>query len=203
MKRASEGAEQWMRTLLQLQGVERKISPPGRHAPENDVEHSYHLAMMAWFLNETCGLGLDVGEVLKYALVHDLAEVYAGDPLPTDVEAQVGKAAREAEALDLICRENGDGAAGIVSTAMLYESSTSKEARFVHALDKLMPRLLAALGGVSQPLEEGEKVEAFDRAVWAAVSSHPVVLELYREFSPRVYERYGQQPPGDLYPGES
>ncbi len=46
---------------------------------ENDIEHSYMLAMLAWYIVSTKKLNLDVDKVIKYALAHDLVETYAGD----------------------------------------------------------------------------------------------------------------------------
>ena len=46
---------------------------------ENDVEHSYAVAMLCWYLHDALKLELDIAKILKYALVHDFVEVYAGD----------------------------------------------------------------------------------------------------------------------------
>ena len=46
--------------------------------PENDTEHSYNLAMTAWYLAKWFPeLNRDL--LIRYALVHDLVEVHAGD----------------------------------------------------------------------------------------------------------------------------
>jgi 5'-deoxynucleotidase YfbR-like HD superfamily hydrolase len=37
------------------------------------------LAMLAWYLADSNGLSLDKNLLLRYALVHDFVEVYAGD----------------------------------------------------------------------------------------------------------------------------
>ena len=47
------------RLMLQLQDVIRSIDLPRGSSKENDVEHSYHLAMMAWYLNSSGHLGYD------------------------------------------------------------------------------------------------------------------------------------------------
>ena len=46
---------------------------------DNDVEHSYRVAMLCWMLIDEYKFKLDANKVIRYALVHDLPEVYAGD----------------------------------------------------------------------------------------------------------------------------
>ena len=60
-------------------GIERSIDLPERERKENDIEHSYHLAMLAWYIADSNKLTLNKDLLLKYALIHDLVEVYAGD----------------------------------------------------------------------------------------------------------------------------
>lgn len=50
--------------------------------PETIAEHSFRVALLAWFLGQKAGLNLK--ELIKMALVHDLCEVYAGDITPYD-----------------------------------------------------------------------------------------------------------------------
>ena len=42
---------------------------------ENDAEHSWHLAVMAVILQEYAGPGVDILQVLKMVVVHDLVEI--------------------------------------------------------------------------------------------------------------------------------
>lgn len=62
-----------------LQAVERVIRVKDQDRWENDMEHSYHLAMLAWYIIDSQKLSLDREKVFCYALAHDLVEVYAGD----------------------------------------------------------------------------------------------------------------------------
>lgn len=59
--------------------VDRNHHILGSDRAENDVEHSYSVAILCWYLNDKLKLNLDIAKVLKYALVHDFPEVYAGD----------------------------------------------------------------------------------------------------------------------------
>lgn len=58
--------------------VERVIRYRKDHF-ENDAEHSFQLAMLCWSANHQYALSLLDEKIIKYALIHDLVEVYAGD----------------------------------------------------------------------------------------------------------------------------
>jgi putative hydrolase of HD superfamily len=149
---------QFSRLMLQFQQTERAIRPPGRESHENDVEHSYQLAMMAWYLNSSGGLGYDTNLLLRYALVHDLAEAYTGDVHAYDTEGRKGKTEREHRALNLMSHEF-PASREFISAIEEYESGLSAEAKFIYALDKLMPMLLVYLEGGRSWREYGLKFE--------------------------------------------
>ncbi|MDR0369175.1 MAG: HD domain-containing protein [Candidatus Peribacteria bacterium] len=48
---------------------------------ENDLEHGYQLTMFARLVVDYLQFPLQKNLVIKYALVHDIVEVYAGDTL--------------------------------------------------------------------------------------------------------------------------
>lgn len=186
--------EAWVGMLHDFQSVERKVIPPGRDHRENDVEHSYTLAMTAWYLNEAYELGMSSSTILMYALTHDLAEVYAGDPLPIDEAAMSVKPKLEAAALKRL-GEEFPGAYPIWWYARQYEARDTEECRFVYALDKIMPRLMVVLGATSLPLLAGEKLGCFDEVVRQAVTAYPLLVDVYRRLSVAVYERLGEPLP--------
>ena len=136
---AIEPLVEFLKTLHELQHIERVMHVPGKERYENDLEHSYLLAMCAWYLIESCGLKLDLGKVLRYALAHDVVEVYAGDTYvfaPADHKAT--KKAREDAARDQLAKELTEFP-GLHRAMEAYEGQTDPEAIFVRALDKLMP----------------------------------------------------------------
>ncbi|NLL47679.1 MAG: HD domain-containing protein, partial [Firmicutes bacterium] len=51
---------------------------------ENDVEHSWHLAVMALLLQEYTVEPVDVLKVIQMVLLHDLVEIDAGDTFAYD-----------------------------------------------------------------------------------------------------------------------
>lgn len=129
--------------LLQFQSVDRQIHfKRGQNQTlENDVEHSYFLAIAGWFISESIP-ELDQSKVIKLALVHDLVEVYAGDTyIFADDEMLASKQEREEEALQRIKKEWKDFP-DMWECIEHYEKRDSKEAKFVYVLDKLMPTML-------------------------------------------------------------
>jgi len=52
--------------------------------PESIAEHTFRAAIMAWVLADKKKYKLNLGKVIKMALIHDLCEVYAGDTTPYD-----------------------------------------------------------------------------------------------------------------------
>jgi putative hydrolase of HD superfamily len=82
---------------------------------------------------------LDVNLLIKYALVHDLVEVHAGDTYVFATEDVLStKAEREAAAQQKLAKEWNDFP--IMNTLIeQYEMKADKETSFIYALDKLMP----------------------------------------------------------------
>ena len=117
--------------------VERVARTPGTERPATIVEHSYQLTMLAWFLIDKEELRLNKELVLKFALIHDLVETYAGDTYLYDAKAAQTKKKREQEAQARIRSEfpSWDELHTLIEQ---YEERTTKEAQFVYALDKLI-----------------------------------------------------------------
>ena len=100
--------------------------------------------MMGWYLNISGHLGYDTDKLVRYALIHDLAEAYAGDVSALDAKARIGKPQREEVALKRNAREF-PLAETIVDTVRGYEALIDDEAKFIYALDKLMPMVMVYL----------------------------------------------------------
>ena len=130
--------------LLELQRLKRldrtgwvlRGLPPGA---ESVAAHSYGVALTAMLLADECaarGVGVDVGRVLRIALLHDLQETRTGD-MPRTVADYYGRDARRAAeraAFDDVMRGAG-GAALYAELHEDYESRASLEARLVKAAD--------------------------------------------------------------------
>lgn len=139
---------QFSALLNTFRQVERIIYVNGEGRMENDVEHSYHLAMLAWYLANTAHPDLDETLVLKYALVHDLVEAYAGDTyIYSDDEAHVkSKRDREHAAQEKL-KETFSEFPELHHLIAAYEKRGDSESRFVYALDKIQPIINIYLDG--------------------------------------------------------
>ena len=131
--------QQLLLTFSQVDRVlERKHG--GNYVHENDTEHSYNLAMTAWFLAPHFP-ELDRDVLIRYGLVHDLVEVHAGD---TDIYAPAHiiatKKSREEEAAQKL-RSDWADFPEIHDLIERYEERADAEARFIYALDKIMPMM--------------------------------------------------------------
>lgn len=132
---------QFVEFTRKFRAVDRMVQfPDGRH--ENDAEHSYQLALIAWYILSKDNLSLDTGKVLKYALIHDLVEVYAGDtPAAVHRNFEEERSTKE-EREELAARRMQDEFPEFNELHDLihkYEERGDEEARFVYALDKMMP----------------------------------------------------------------
>ncbi len=128
--------------LNQFRLVNRKVLVNGENRYENDVEHSYQLTMLAWYIVSSSPINLDLTKVLRYALAHDLVEVYAGDTFAfTDnKELRDSKEQREHEAAERIKKEFPEFQE-LHQMIEGYEKRKDKESKFVYALDKLQPTI--------------------------------------------------------------
>jgi putative hydrolase of HD superfamily len=120
--------------------IERDIPLFGSTKLENDVEHSYQLAMVCWYIASVENIDLHIGKILKYALIHDLPEVYAGDtPLYTSNDKHLhNKADREKEAMSRLQKEFVNFPE-LHTWIQRYEEKVDEESNFVYAVDKLLP----------------------------------------------------------------
>ena len=132
----------FVRLLNAFRQVRRTIRVNSEERLENDVEHSYYLGMLAWYIATSHNLPLDKDLVLKYALVHDIVEVYAGDTyvFTTDAKKRDSKEAREKEAILQLQKEFPEFL-DLHELIAGYEKREDNESRFVYALDKIQPVL--------------------------------------------------------------
>ncbi len=117
--------------------------------PESDTDHTVMLGLVACAFATRHLPDLDLGRVAQYALVHDLVEVYAGDTptLRISAEQKAVKRERERLALERIEREFALRLPWIPDTIHRYERQGDPEARYVKALDKLLPKITHLLNG--------------------------------------------------------
>ena len=133
--------------IHQFEATERLIHIPHTERRENDAEHSYQLTMVAWYIISSNNLNLNLELVLKYALVHDLVEVYAGDVWFYRSEKEnVKKKKKEEEAIKQLKKDYPDFK-DLHEYIEKYEKREDNEACFVYALDKILPVINLYLDG--------------------------------------------------------
>ncbi len=110
---------------------------------ENDAEHSWHLALMAVVLAEqAAGPGIDLLQVLRMVLVHDIVEIDAGDTFLYDEKAASSQAEREAAAAQRLFGLLEEPRQSELKGAWEeFEARATPEARFARALDRMQPIL--------------------------------------------------------------
>lgn len=141
--------------------LERGI-PPSRC--ESVAEHSYGVATLALFLGGSFP-ELNALRVLELALLHDFAEIHAGDITPADLVTRREKAHLEAGSFWKVVAHWPDRDR-FLALFQEYERGESKEARFVRQLEKLEMALQATvyesqgLGKLEEFLDSaGEAIE--------------------------------------------
>lgn len=126
----------------EFKAVRRKVLLAKEGREENDAEHSFQLALLAWYIISSKKLELDANICMRYALVHDLPETYAGDT-PSEVhkkysEARSKKHEREERAMQKLMYEFPEFP-DMHDLIRAYELKEDEESKFVYALDKILP----------------------------------------------------------------
>jgi putative hydrolase of HD superfamily len=134
--------------LIQFMEIERLVFIPDgkfKNRFENDTEHSFNLAMLAWYLSQGYP-NLDKNKIIQFALVHDLVEIYAGDVMAigrTEKEEELKNTAEKNALVKL--KNNWPDFQEMTDTIDNYERQDSPESVFVKSLDKIAPLLLQLL----------------------------------------------------------
>jgi 5'-deoxynucleotidase YfbR-like HD superfamily hydrolase len=159
--------------------------PVGERRLENDVEHSWSVAVLACALAPAVDTQLDLGKISQFALVHDLVEIHAGDTknFTASAEDKATKADREAAALH---RLQSDFAAfpWLAATIAEYETMDSSEAQFVYAVDKYITVIYDLLDHGRFLAEIGVDKARYDSTLSAQrikAQRHPEVGKYYNE----------------------
>ncbi|MDE6092088.1 MAG: HD domain-containing protein [Ruminococcus sp.] len=110
---------------------------------ENDAEHSWHIAVMAFLLEEYANFPVNTLKVIKMLLIHDVVEIDAGDTYRYDEKGYKTKADREEKAAQrifgILPEEQKEE---FYSLWREFEDCQTNEARFASVLDRIQPMLL-------------------------------------------------------------
>ncbi|MBR2620582.1 MAG: HD domain-containing protein [Firmicutes bacterium] len=110
---------------------------------ENDAEHAWHMAIMAYLLQEYANEEVDLLKAIMMCLIHDVVEIDAGDTYAYDDENLATQKDREDAAKERIYSLlPEDQKEKLIELFDEFEAGESAEARFAHALDNFQPLLL-------------------------------------------------------------
>lgn len=123
--------------------VFRQTHLSGRGRNENDAEHAWHMAVMAYILKEYANEKIDIARTMIMCLIHDIVEIDAGDTYAYDDEAKKTQSSREQKAKNRIFSILPDEQASEMKAIFdEFEANETAEARFAHAMDNIQPILL-------------------------------------------------------------
>ena len=117
------------------------LSEHGRR--ENDAEHAWHMAIMAYLFREHSNESVDIAKVMLMCLIHDIVEIDAGDTYAYDTEGLKTQKAREDAAKERIFSLlPEDQKQELLQIFDEFEAFQTPEAKFARAMDNLQPLLL-------------------------------------------------------------
>ncbi len=141
-----ERLRQQLSFILELdkeKNILRQTHLSGHGRRENDAEHAWHMAIMAYLLREYANEAVDIGKVMLMCLIHDVVEIEAGDTYAYDAEGLATQKEREEAAkVKLYSMLPADQAAELMALFDEFEAWETPESRFAHAMDNLQPLLL-------------------------------------------------------------
>ena len=123
--------------------VFRQTHLSGHGRNENDAEHAWHMAIMAYLLKEYSNEPVDIARVMIMCLIHDVVEIDAGDTYAYDSEGLATQKAREDAAKErifsLLPEDQKEEFTAIFDE---FEANETAEAKFAHSMDNFQPLIL-------------------------------------------------------------
>lgn len=123
--------------------VFRQTHLSGKGRNENDAEHAWHMAIMAYLLKEYSNEPVDISKVMIMCLIHDIVEIDAGDTYAYDSDGLATQKAREDAAKErifsLLPKDQKDE---LIALFDEFEEYSTPESKFAHAMDNLQPLML-------------------------------------------------------------
>ena len=121
----------------------RQTHLSGHGRRENDAEHAWHMAIMAYLLREYANEEVDITRVMLMCLIHDIVEIDAGDTYAYDDAGLATQKAREEAAKERIYSIlPEDQKQEFTHLFDEFEARETPESRFAHSMDNLQPLLL-------------------------------------------------------------
>ncbi|MBP3280253.1 MAG: HD domain-containing protein [Butyrivibrio sp.] len=123
--------------------VLRQTHLSGKGRNENDAEHAWHMAIMAYLLKEYSNESIDISKVMIMCLIHDIVEIDAGDTYAYDSAGLATQKEREDAAKERIFSLLPEDQKVELTTLFdEFEENATPEAKFAHSMDNLQPLML-------------------------------------------------------------
>ena len=172
-----EKQKQFVLEIDQEKKILRQTHLTGGGRRENDAEHAWHMAVMAYLLREYANEPIDLAKTLMIILIHDVVEIDAGDTYAYDESGKATQREREEAAAErifgLLPEDQGRELRDLFEEFEAYETP---EARFAHTMDNFQPVLLNDSNGGGDWREHGvcrsqiekrnEKTGTGSREIW-------------------------------------
>ena len=142
----NERLKQQLDFILEIdkeKNILRQTHLSGHGRRENDAEHAWHMAIMAYLLKDYANEPVDIAKVMIMCLIHDIVEIDAGDTYAYDTERLKTQKAREDAAKERIFSLlPEDQKKELTALFDEFENYRTPESKFAHSLDNLQPLLL-------------------------------------------------------------
>ena len=123
--------------------ITRQTHLSGHGRNENDAEHAWHMAIMAYLLREYANENIDIGRVMLMCLIHDVVEIDAGDTYAYDEKGLSTQKEREDAAKERIYSLlPEDQKKELIALFDEFEAYETPESKFAHTMDNLQPLML-------------------------------------------------------------
>ncbi|HBW81105.1 MAG TPA: phosphohydrolase, partial [Sphingobacterium sp.] len=133
---------EFIKEIDKIKYIQRRTKLFNSDRPENDAEHSWHLALMAIVLLEHANQSVDLLKVVKMVLIHDIVEIDAGDTFIYDTEKNhTNTSAERLAAQRIFGILPGQQAEELIAIWEEFEAGQTPEAQFARAMDRLEPLL--------------------------------------------------------------
>ena len=133
-----------------VKNIFRQTHLSGHGRRENDAEHSWHMAIMAYLLKEYANEDVDIAKVMLMCLIHDIVEIDAGDTYAYDeVNLQTQKEREEAAKERIFSILPTEQKEELIALFDEFEAYETPESKFAHAMDNLQPLMLNNSNGGS------------------------------------------------------
>ena len=166
--------------------------------PESNTHHSYTLAIVGYEFAKQYAPELDANVIMRYAMVHDLAELITGDMqtlTASEDELALKKMLDEKATKELILQLHY--APNIMNDLGAYEDLKDEESKFVYWLDKCMTipthffdegHNLKNLGMKNQKHIQEWRVRTLKKLRTNAPNPHPSVEKLFEDLFIKMHD---------------